>query len=546
LRKLFRYWSELLVFGVIFTILMIDLAPDYTFMNKAADSIGYIYSAKYLYPSYHSSPPLYLLVSHLFLMISFGTEAWRMGLVSVLSTMGACVFIYLTIRKLIPNRFYPILGVLFYGTSALVLSQSIVVNTYATTCMLASGAYYFAISKKWKLVGLMIGIGLAVHLLMGFVFLITLIAFKEYRTNWKSLLITLSFGVFYLYVPLANRPPYMWFPDTTQTNTLLFLIKDVFNVINELIGKLSIYAFPKRVIETAGFLLVSVGVIGVIPIIYYFKKVGIKKNPLFYYILVPIVLFITELDPNTFDYTMLAMPFLSIVVCLGLDGLKSKQLVVSLTIILVACGIFNTYYFDIGNTLDPNLSAAKLYKDFDKIPDDAIFMPNANWEWEAIYKYNADYNKHIYPICLEFLSFESYRAQLKKDGVKLTENNDSNMSVLSKRVAQSIVLLNDNVWTTVSTNPRTFGVDVVKADNPAMVANVDEVKLAALSLNPRWEWMPSNPYDIMTTSIYVEEWNYVTVSNYSCLFFGIIILTGWVLSTQVWKTKERYFGKNIE
>ena len=35
-----KYWLEILVFGIVFAILMIDLNPDFTFMNKAADSIG--------------------------------------------------------------------------------------------------------------------------------------------------------------------------------------------------------------------------------------------------------------------------------------------------------------------------------------------------------------------------------------------------------------------------------------------------------------------------------------------------------------------------
>ncbi len=138
-----KYWSEILVFGFVFVIFMIDLNPDMTFMLKAADSVGYMYSAKYLYPSYHTSPPLYLLMSHLFLKIPFGTDAWRMGLVSVFSSMGACVFIYLTIKHLIVEKClkqklggyikykdrlkidksaakYALLGVLIYGTSALV------------------------------------------------------------------------------------------------------------------------------------------------------------------------------------------------------------------------------------------------------------------------------------------------------------------------------------------------------------------------------------------------------------------------------------------
>jgi len=171
-----KYYLEIITFGVIFGVLMIDLNPDFTFINKAADSIGYVYSAQYLYPSYHTSPPLYLLTSHLFLMLPFGTEAWRMGLLSVLSTMGACVFIYLIIRKLLPNhRLYPLFGILIYGLSALVLSQSIIVNTYATTCMLAVGAYYFATTKHWKLMGMMIGIGLAVHYLSTSLYLFPLL-----------------------------------------------------------------------------------------------------------------------------------------------------------------------------------------------------------------------------------------------------------------------------------------------------------------------------------------------------------------------------------
>jgi len=119
-----KHWAITSVFGFVFAIFMICLNPDYTFMCKAADSIGYIYSAKFLYPSYHTSPPLYLLVSHLFLKIPLGTDAWRMGLVSVFSSMGCCIFIYLILRRLIPDKnWYALLGVLIYGTSALVISH---------------------------------------------------------------------------------------------------------------------------------------------------------------------------------------------------------------------------------------------------------------------------------------------------------------------------------------------------------------------------------------------------------------------------------------
>jgi len=68
-----KYWLHLIVFGAVLAILMIDLNPAWTFMNKAADSIGYTYSAKYLFPAYHTSDPLFLLVGHFFLMIPSST-----------------------------------------------------------------------------------------------------------------------------------------------------------------------------------------------------------------------------------------------------------------------------------------------------------------------------------------------------------------------------------------------------------------------------------------------------------------------------------------
>jgi len=321
-----KYWLELVVFGIVFGVLIVDLNPDFTFINKAADSIGYIYSAEYLYPSYHTSPPLYLLVSHFFLMIPYGTEAWRMGLLSVLSTMGACVFIYLTILNLLrqkPNaKYYALFGVLVYGLSALVISQSIIVNTYATTTMLAVGAYYFAVTKHWKLMGLMIGIGLAVHLLMVFVLAVLFLGYREYRKNWKALAITFAFGIFYIYLPITNRPPYMWLPDPQTVNTVQATITDVISTINMLIGSLAIWDLPKRILDVIGVMGVSIGVITIIPLIVYFR-VKFWKKQLFWLLAVPILLFMGELDTNTYDYMMLSMPFLAIAGALGLADMNN-------------------------------------------------------------------------------------------------------------------------------------------------------------------------------------------------------------------------------
>jgi len=554
-KRFKKYWAVTSVFGFVFAIFMTCLNPDYTFMCKAADSIGYLYSAKYLYPSYHTSPPLYLLVSHLFLKIPLGTDAWRMGLVSVFSSMGCCVFIYLILRRLIPDKnWYALLGVLIYGTSALVISQTIVVQTYATVCLLSTGAYYFAIRKQWKLVGLMVGIGLAVHLLMGFVWLI-MMGFMSYRKNWKALLITFSFGIFYIYIPLTNRPPYMWFPSPEQVNPVWAVITDTIGTIDFVVGSLAIWDFPKRILDTIGVAWVSIGIVTIVPIFYYFRHNPIARNPLFWLAIFPIILFATELDMNTYDYMMVSIPFLAIIACLGLHEMVEKYFNIKLSrkytqslpvavklvmtgwlvgltwIIIIGFGIFNCYYFDIGRTLDPNMSTARLYhQEFAKIPDGAIFMPNYAMEWEAIYKYNADYGKSIYPICMDILPSENYREQLRKDGIKFIDSDNPNYSIMGRETAQSIVAMNDNVWITVSTIPETLQTDVVPANGDiSLVEILTEEKLHEIADNPRVLWKPWNPYDIMTNSVSVREWRNQLLSTWNVRFFACLGGGAWFL-----------------
>jgi len=543
-----KYWAVTSVFGFVFAIFMICLNPDYTFMCKAADSIGYLYSAKYIYPSYHTSPPLYLLVSHLFLKIPLGTDAWRMGLVSVFSSMGCCIFIYLILRRLIPdNKMYALLGVLIYGTSALVISQTIVVQTYATVCLLATGAYYFAIRKQWKLVGLMVGIGLAVHLLMGFVWLI-MMGFMSYRKNWKALLITFSFGIFYIYIPLTNRPPYMWFPSPEQVNPVWAVITDTIGTVDFVVGSLAIWDFPKRILDTIGVAWVSIGIITIVPIFYYFRHNKVARNPLFWLAIFPIVLFATELDMNTYDYMMVSIPFLAIIACLGLYGMTKKYgataygLVAVTFAVVVSFGIFNCNYFDIGRTLDANLSTARLYhQEFDKIPDGAIFMPNYAMEWEAIYKYNADYGKSIYPICMDILPSENYREQLRNDGIKFVDSENPNYSIMGRETAQSIVAMNDNVWITISTIPETLQTDVIPANGDiSLVEILTEKELHEIADNPKILWKPYAPYDIMTNSISQEQWRNQLLSTWNVRFFACLGGGAWFLIWlwEMWRKKR--------
>jgi len=362
----------------------------------------------------------------------------------------------------------------------------------------------------------------------------------------------------------------MWFPSPEQVNPVWAFITDTISTIDFVVGSLAIWDLPKRILDTIGVMGVSIGVITIVPIFYYFRHNKVIRNPLFWLAIFPIILFATELDMNTYDYMMVSIPFLAIIASLGLKGMVDKYfnvklvsaekvaikvvltglLMASTWTIIIGFGLFNLNYFDIGRTLDPNLSTCRLYyQEFAKIPDGAIFMPNYAMEWEAIYKYNADYGKHIYPICMDILPSENYREQLRADGIKFTDSTNPNYSIMGRETAQSIVASNDNVWVTVSTIPETLQTDVVPANGDiSLVEILTEEKLHEIADHPKILWKPWNPYDIITNKISVLEWRNQLLSTHNVRFFACLFAGGWLLVWlwEKWKKKREVEDEDTE
>lgn len=148
-----RYWMEILVFGAIFGVLLLCNLPGMTWINTNSDGPHYILSAKYMGVAHNTSAPLYLLLGRLFLFIPIGTDAWRMGLISVIATTIAAIIIYLIVIRLLPGnkraRYYGLISAVTYGGSALVISQSTIIETYALATMFMLLAYYWSLKRKW-------------------------------------------------------------------------------------------------------------------------------------------------------------------------------------------------------------------------------------------------------------------------------------------------------------------------------------------------------------------------------------------------------------
>ena len=183
-----KYWLEILV--VLYCSADIYLQfRQFNVDQVDSDGVEYVMDAQNFYPAHHTSAPLYLVLGHLFLQIPYGTDYWRMSLMSALFTIGAAIFVYLIIKHLLSanknNRKWACLGAFIFGASALVFAQATIVETYAVVTFFSIAAYYFVLKKHWAWASAMIGMGLVTHHLMLLTWVVLFIAHTELRPHFN-------------------------------------------------------------------------------------------------------------------------------------------------------------------------------------------------------------------------------------------------------------------------------------------------------------------------------------------------------------------------
>ena len=541
-----KYWIELLVFLAIATVLLTCMSPQITWMNTDSDGAHYILASKYMTTAHNTSAPLYLLLGRLFHFLPFGTDAWKMGLISVIGTLIAVSFIYLIVRKLLSDnpkvRWYAIIASILYGSSALVISQSTIIETYPLVTGILLGAYYFILQKRWYMTSIFIGIGMAIHpLLSGLIWLIYFIAHKELR-KWKPFLITFSFALFYLYIPIVgiiNPNEHMW-----NNTSIDGFFRGNFGTLFMLSGGLSMWDLPKRIIDTLLILGISLG-LGLVLSIWQFAKTHRLRYELMWLMLIPTLYFTTNLSAETYVYLIMAVAFGSIVSAIALSKIRWQYAMATLLIALGLWG-FNANYLDIGRTLDPEMSAMKFYnEELSKIPDGEIYM-GGGWTWAMVFLYNREEGRNIIPICTDTLPSDKYLDILESQGIKLTRYPDTSYITKEGSIAVSIAEQNEHVWISKVVKPEVYQYEIVPAKD-----NIDYIgRWIGQELTPSWQFKPSNPYKYITGQLEVVEWHHILMSNKNAVFVIFCGLCGytvfWVFTGGFRRKKHEIRNKEKE
>jgi hypothetical protein len=576
-----KYWPEILTFSGISVAILACLSPALTWLFVDSDGPEYVMDAINFYPAHHTSAPLYLLMGHVFELLPFGSEYWRMSLMSGVFTVATCIFIYLIVRKIINDRnkgnienagsksalvikysaynkrnhgrWYGLLAAVIFGGAMLVFAQAIIVETYAVVTFFSVAAYYFTLKKNWYMVSIMLGCGLVTHHLILLTWLVLFVAHKELR-HWKTFGLSAAFLIFYIYIPLSvhfTDQPNMWgntgFADFFKNNIGVFTM---------LVGQLPIYEFPTRIFSVAGILGVSFG-IACIPIsIWLWKHHGVKSVLLWLFVL-PIIYMSADLAPQVAKYMEATIAWGAIMAVIALSELSKpvlkKVLIYGTTISAVVMLGINANAFDIGRTIDPNLSAQKFYdEELTKLKDGDIFVTNGAWEWIEVFMYNKETGHKLIPVCMGILPSERYRTLLREQGVVIEEldqikeyqdyagSHTHTLNAQQVYFSLSIVENNPNVYTSKSTDPSTYGAEIVLAKD-----NTDQFTrwLGHDVVVPKWNFMPTAPYSYVTGDIEVEKWVFILQSNRTVIWFATLLGLGWILAWGILKMRPKKISK---
>jgi hypothetical protein len=219
---------------------------------------------------------------------------------------------------------------------------------------------------------------------------------------------------FYAYIPLVNRPPYLWTEGESFKEYL-----DYFAAQSGLIGGLAIVP-PDNLwmrLSDSGILLAT-SFAAAIPFLIF--SIFNKKNG----ILIPLTLifflyYFTMITSNAYIYMLPTVAFGALLISRYKIDYVSRILIYIIALTLIA---WNLQHYDIGNNLDKELSATNFYQQVEQLPQDAVVYTGVSgWQRGSIWLYNYTNNTDMKSVSALALSEKDKLIGLQNLQIGLTK-----------------------------------------------------------------------------------------------------------------------------
>ena len=334
-------------------------AKSYSWMFVSGDSGDWLASANaWIVPQPYGSP-LYISLCRLLGLMPNQTVTLTI-LLSCLPSAITVGLVYLIVRKLTNKVWCALTASLVLLGAGVFLTQSTILEEYALAVMFLTLAFYFYVSNRRKLTALVLGLGTAVH-----IFILPIAVFwfvLEYKQlRLKFLAIYFVSGA----LPYALIPLLMYFGDGLTFNGLWQYWTGTSGAI---VGTLSIFDAPQRLLSIAQILLMSLG-LAVIPLWYGLKKpYDTKKAVLLMVVVVALWYHLTSLDPMSWTFLSFGLPSAIILIGLGLSKLSLKH---SYTVAACALALItiNGIFLNANTLTNEEPLAVTYYEELYSLPD---------------------------------------------------------------------------------------------------------------------------------------------------------------------------------
>jgi len=370
LNFLKRFWKESLLFLIVSVIYIICTAPQGTWVFLDCDLYDFMYSTKFMTISHFPGFPVYIAWGALIQSFFPEGSVWALALFgSTIPAILTIVMVFFITRKLTDNKWSPYVASLGLAGASAYFSQTIIPEVYSFSIFMMVLAWFLLVYERYSMGAIAAGLAAGTHIFVGPAILAMFFYYSGFRKKW------------FLFIPLAILPYlYVVFAATrSEWNASLptgsgiegFLRTYVWGTIYDNFkywGAIAIWNLPKRLFETAVLLATSFG-LALIPMFYYFRDWK-KAGFILACITVPVFYYVGCNVETAYVHFTLAFPFLAVAAGLGLNRFKLHP-----SVILVISGVLLLIFplsFDIGNTLDKDLSAYNMYQQIEKIPDGSV------------------------------------------------------------------------------------------------------------------------------------------------------------------------------
>ena len=381
-RFLRTYWLELVLLAVVSAYYIGGVVPDMTWMSLGGDQPNYVIAAKNFSPAGLVGYPLFVMLGWLFERLPFN-DFWNLALLSVMSTLVTCVFIYLTSRLLSErfnpsitkkySRFVGITAALMYAGAFIVWTQSVIPEVYTLSALLAVVATYFTLRGRYYISAIFCALSLGVHPLNIFVIVCNLVYVYFDKKDFKFLVrlgVIMSSGLLFYLQYYFTRDP---------SASPFFLDGPVMQCLRASNGffTLPIYpfsTFTNRIGEVASMLLVSVGLpLLLLPFIPFRRKeVWLVLSCGF----ITFVAYAFSFYPQWVTYLVWPVAFLCVLAGVAVSRLKiSNWAMAAIVTVPFMMVIANADAYDIGKSVDPfPTTARQFYNSLDQLPDNSLVL----------------------------------------------------------------------------------------------------------------------------------------------------------------------------